>query len=222
MKFILIALLASVALSGAVNNANTFTVALAFTNSTTAALSTCTATGKIGWTTPNAAAGNFQVWGLWQASSTAPAANDMGVWCGGAIPTTPFYIATVSCYVVTLGTGAITAATLVGTGTALTTVTVTATTASASSFTYLVNLGTFNLHWNTTLSAGKTLAAYGDSSTTTTAPSIPTTATGFATAITGFSSTDGGCFTAYTTWAVKSGSVESVSILSGLISLAFF
>ena len=49
---------------------------------------------------------------------------------------------------------------------------------TTAQWTYLVNQGTWDLNWNTTLNGNLTYTAYGDADSTTIPPPFPSIATG--------------------------------------------
>jgi len=125
------------------------------------------------------------------------------------------------CTVVTLGAGTTNVATINGmNGNTLTATLVSGGSSTSQSFTYMVDIGIFDITWNTTLSKVTTYTAYGDSSSVITSPGIPEYGTGTATHISVASVNDTGCFTGYSSWPTSG--ADSVTILSGVITLVFF
>jgi hypothetical protein len=217
MKIIILAALFALTLSLTTTGA-AFTAT--YTNSTTKTLSTCSYTAVVTISaTLTTTAASYDIWSVWQASSTAPAAKDMGIWCAGLSgTTTPFSAASATCTTFTLSAGSVTS--LTGTaGTSLTTTVVATTVVTSQSFMFTLPVGTFDAAWNTTLSKSSTYAQYVGAQSGT-AETFPTAAEGVTVSTGSWAGT--ACWTGYSSFWVASDSQSFASIITGMLSFAFF
>lgn len=80
MKIVILAIIVAFAYSTGQNLVG-YVVTYTFTNGTTNALSTCTASVTVTFGAALATQQTYEVWGLYQASATSPGVNDVGIYC---------------------------------------------------------------------------------------------------------------------------------------------